>query len=353
MYLGDFAAGGTVLLRFTTKAVTDVPTTLAGTPAVSVYKNSTTQSTAGVTLTVDYDSVTGLNHVLIDTSADGTFYSAGSDFTVVVTTGTVNSVSYVGTVVGAFSIANRPVQSLAAGVITATSIASNAITAAKIADGAIDSATFAADTGLQSVRANTAQAGGSTSVTLDASASATTNFYKGALVLLTGGTGAGQFRVVTAYNGTTKVATVFPAWATNPDNTSTFAIRMEGSVNVEAIEGTASAGAPGYVGIDWAAINAPTTTVGLTGTTMAAGTLTSGERNSVADALLDRANGIEGTITPRQAFRAYLSYCCGKVNGAGTTTVNFRDTGDTKNRIVATVSADGLGNRTAVTTDLT
>lgn len=92
-----------------------------------------------------------------------------------------------------------------------------------VATGGITRASLAADTGLQSVRSNTAQAGGSTSITLDASASSTTDFYVNHLVLLTGGTGAGQARFITAYNGTTKVATV-TAWATNPDNTSTFAI---------------------------------------------------------------------------------------------------------------------------------
>lgn len=39
-------------------------------------------------------------------------------------------------------------------------------------------------------------------------------------------------------------------------------------VNVVNIKGTASAGAAGYAGIDWSAINAPTTTVALTGTTI-------------------------------------------------------------------------------------
>lgn len=102
-------------------------------------------------------------------------------------------------------------------------MAANVVTATAIADAAIDRATFAADTGLQSVRSNTAQAGASTSITLDASASATTDFYINHLVLLTGGTGVGQARYITAYNGTTKVATV-SAWATNPDNTSTFAL---------------------------------------------------------------------------------------------------------------------------------
>jgi hypothetical protein len=104
--LGDFDAGATLYFKFTTfRPSTGAPFTLAGTPAVSVYKDaSTTQSTAGVTLTADFDAVTGLNHVAIDTSADGTFYAVGSFFDVVVTTGTVDSVSAVGVVVGRFTL---------------------------------------------------------------------------------------------------------------------------------------------------------------------------------------------------------------------------------------------------------
>lgn len=106
MTLGDFDAGATLHFKFSTqRPSTGAPFTLAGTPALSVYKdNSTTQSTAGITLTADFDSVTGLNHVTIDLSADGAFYAAGSQFDVVITTGTVDSVSAVGFVVGRFSI---------------------------------------------------------------------------------------------------------------------------------------------------------------------------------------------------------------------------------------------------------
>jgi hypothetical protein len=105
-----------------------------------------------------------------------------------------------------------------------TAWASGAITAAAIADGAIDRATFAADTGLQTVRSNTAQAGASTTITLDASASGTDDYYNNSLIYLTGGTGVGQARFITDYVGSSKVATVNSAWATNPDNTTTFAV---------------------------------------------------------------------------------------------------------------------------------
>jgi hypothetical protein len=107
-YLGDYAEDyATLNFKFSTHKADGTPIALAGTPVVSVYKaNGTTQSTAGITLSVDFDSVTGLNNVLIDLSADA-FYAVGNDYSVVITTGTVNSVSVVGTVLAHFSIENR------------------------------------------------------------------------------------------------------------------------------------------------------------------------------------------------------------------------------------------------------
>ena len=107
-YLGDYAEDyATLNFKFSTHKADGTPIALAGTPAISVYKaNGTTQSTAGITLSVDFDSVTGLNNVLIDLSADA-FYAVASDYQVVITTGTVDSVSVVGTVLAHFSIENR------------------------------------------------------------------------------------------------------------------------------------------------------------------------------------------------------------------------------------------------------
>jgi hypothetical protein len=81
---------------------------LTGSPAIAVYKGSSTvESTAGVTLTTNFDGRTGLNHVALDTSADGTFYSAGADYRFVMTSGAVGSVSVAGYTVRSFSIENR------------------------------------------------------------------------------------------------------------------------------------------------------------------------------------------------------------------------------------------------------
>lgn len=101
----DIVLDDTIYIRFTTRAfATGIPTTLAGTPVLSIYEeNNLTQITAGVSVTVDYDSVTGLNQVtIVATSANG--YEAGKSYDLVITTGTVDSVSVVGESVGSFTV---------------------------------------------------------------------------------------------------------------------------------------------------------------------------------------------------------------------------------------------------------
>ncbi|WP_313927395.1 hypothetical protein, partial [Pseudoxanthomonas sp.] len=66
-HLGDFDAASVLYTKFTTyRPSTGAPFTLAGTPVVSIYKDgSLTQSVTGVTLTVDFDGLTGLHHLAI------------------------------------------------------------------------------------------------------------------------------------------------------------------------------------------------------------------------------------------------------------------------------------------------
>jgi hypothetical protein len=60
----------------------------------------------------------------------------------------------------------------------------------------------------------TAQAGAANSITLAAGASAVTDVYVGYPIIITSGTGQDHAGVITAYNGSTKVATVVPSTAT-------------------------------------------------------------------------------------------------------------------------------------------
>ena len=74
------------------------------------------------------------------------------------------------------------------------------------------------------VRTGTAQAGTSTTITLDAGASSTNDLYFNLSIEITSGTGSGQRRIISDYVGSTKVATVSSAWTTNPNATSVFRI---------------------------------------------------------------------------------------------------------------------------------
>ncbi len=257
-------------------------------------------------------------HILIRTIVGDPLNLATSDDggTINVTSGAVDTVTTATNV--------TTVNGLAANVITATAINAGAITSAKFAAGAIDAAAIAAGaitssefaqsaadlvwataartitggtittnsdkTGYsltQSFPTNfasmsidasgrvtpipaesmilasgTAQAGASGSITLAAGASATNDFYKGLVVKIYGGTGAGQARTVTAYDGTTKVATVAWNWTTAPDATSTYALlalahpSINSSLQVAttasdpwgtAVPGSYGAGTAGYI----------------------------------------------------------------------------------------------------------
>ena len=106
-YQGDIRLGDTIDVKFTTRQISGAPFTLAGSPVISAYVgNGTTEITAGITLTVDFDSRTGLNNVRVVASGANGFATA-TNVQLVITTGTVNSVSVVGEVIGEFSIENR------------------------------------------------------------------------------------------------------------------------------------------------------------------------------------------------------------------------------------------------------
>jgi len=63
------------------------------------------------------------------------------------------------------------------------------------------------------------------------------------------------------------------------------------------------------------------------------------------------ATAVDGTTTVAESIRLHNSALGGKASGLDTTTATYRDLADSKDRIVATVDADG--NRSAVTRTLT
>ena len=70
-----------------------------------------------------------------------------------------------------------------------------------------------------------AQAGSSNTITLKAATSYTSDDDpNGMWITLTSGTGSGQERYISDYVASTKVATVYPAWTTPPDNTTNYKV---------------------------------------------------------------------------------------------------------------------------------
>lgn len=84
---------------------------------------------------------------------------------------------------------------------------------------------------------DTAQAGGTNTITLHSGASSNDDIYNGSTIKITGGTGSGQTRIISDYVHSTKVATVSENWTTQPDNTSTFTITSMVGQYVQVING--------------------------------------------------------------------------------------------------------------------
>jgi hypothetical protein len=157
-----------------------------------------------------------------------------------------------------------------------------------------------------SVRSRLAQAGAASTITLDASASATDSLYNGNVVSIIAGTGAGQNRVAIGYVGSSKIMTVDTPWVVNPDSTSVFALYPQGIIGLNATQ--------------------------------------------IEGAIMDTASGIETGLTFRQSLRIASAVLFGRRSGTGTGTEVFNAAvTNAKPRVTATI--DGSGNRTNVTTD--
>ncbi|TIW95947.1 MAG: hypothetical protein E5V45_21825 [Mesorhizobium sp.] len=208
------------------------------------------------------------------------------------------------------------------GAITANSFAAGAITAAKFAANALDAVW----------------------------STATRVLTAGTNIVLAKGTGVTGFNDLDA-------AGVRGAVGMASANLDTQLSTLSGNDttinnNVLAVNTKLGAPAGASVSADIAAIKSDTGAIkaktdNLPAAPAAVGDIPTANQN--ADALLDRASGIEAGMTPRQGFRLWSAALLGKANGLGTGTAIFRDTNDTKDRINASVDQDG--NRLAVILD--
>lgn len=230
-YLGDFPTGATIFFPFHTYNANGASVTISGLAItdIEVYKGtSMTQRSSdnGYTLTdtdgIDLDGITGIHGFSIDTSddSDSGFFAAGNDYVVVCSVITVDSQT-VSFIAGRFSIDNR-------GLLRPTT-AQRTLDVTATGEAGLDFAnvnlpTSGAIAALSVFESGTLQSATSTTAVLRSATSLGDDRLNGLTIYITGGTGAGQSRVITDYVNSTDTATVDPAWATNPDNTSTYFI---------------------------------------------------------------------------------------------------------------------------------
>lgn len=117
-YYGDLYLGSTLDFKFTTIDA-GIPTSISGSVIAAYPNNSMTEVYAGITLTPDFDSRVGLNHVRVVMSA-GNGYAANSNYDLIVVSGTVAGKSVAGYVVGSFSIEARPALIVTGTITTVT-----------------------------------------------------------------------------------------------------------------------------------------------------------------------------------------------------------------------------------------
>lgn len=249
--LGYVDASSTLYIPFATYDSNGASVTMSGFAVtdIEIYKNgSTTQraSDNGYTLLdtdgTDFDGITGIHGFSVDLSdnSDSGFFAAGSQYWVVVSAITADSQT-INFIPAIFRIGPQAVNvtqfggtagTFASGV-PAASLTTSAINAVadqvwdEAASGHVTAGSYGQAHNI--IRANTAQAGAGTTITLDASASAVDDFYNNQRIFITAGTGVGQGRFISDYVGSTKVATV-ATWATNPSSDSVFVILPFGSI---------------------------------------------------------------------------------------------------------------------------
>lgn len=344
-FLGDFAEDATVDFKWSTNDAAGASVTRATNGTVSVYiGNSTTQVTAGVTDTEDFDSLTGIHHCRIDLSADAA-YATGSECQVVLSGSTIDGES-VNAVLASFSIERAGgVLALLKGTNSLAQIRTDIGTRASqtsvdtvdtVVDG-IATTLGAAGAGLTAVPWNAAWDAEVQSECTDAlnAYDPPTNAEMVARTLA-----AADYATATAL---ATVDTVVDAIQAKTDNLPS----DPADASVIASATGAILTAVGDVQTDVTAILDDT---GTSGVVVAAASKT-GYRLSATgvDDILDEP--VEASATVRQSLRLHNAVLGGKASGLETTAATFRDLGDTKDVVVATV--DGDGNRSAVTHDLT
>jgi hypothetical protein len=195
-------------------------------------------ATAGRELVVDASGLADANTVKVGPTGSGTAQTAGD------IPALINTVDdFLDTEIAAIKAKTDNLPSDPADASDIAALFSASPTASDVA--AAVRTNLAVELAALSIRSSTAQAGAAGTITLDASASATDDFYNDTRIVIKGGTGAGQARRIRDYVGSTKVATIVPNWTTNPDNTSVFVVIPETSVYDETLADHLDSGSTG------------------------------------------------------------------------------------------------------------
>lgn len=306
-YLGDFVEDDVVYMMFNTFTSDDPSasctiTNLSNTD-VHIHKDdglTQRNNAAGITVSVDFDGVTGSHLLKIDTNDNtvAAFWVTGSDYFVRVEGTTIDGAT-INAVVGHFSIENRFMRGT-----------DSAATAAALTthDGKLDTADTAVD-GIQTDLSNATDGLGALKALIDANQTDLTNI---------------ESKIDTA-------DTVVDGIQTDLSNATDGLGALKALI--DTVDGVA---------------DAILDDTGTTGVVVAAASKTDYALSAAGiDSILDEV--VEGALTHRQILRLLLASIGAKVSGGGTATIVFRDVGDTKDRITATVDLNG--NRTAMTVD--
>ncbi|MHA2100682.1 MAG: hypothetical protein ACW99A_18590 [Candidatus Kariarchaeaceae archaeon] len=186
MYIGDLDLNQEIDFTFTSRDSTGLPSIITG-GVLEIYSGSgIAPSGAGITFTDNFNSVSGLNHVHINTSGDA-FYASGNDYSIVMASGTVDGVSVIGETIALFSIENR----------------FDEMDIVKI-DGNPQAAENLNVTQTQAVIRGAASGTPTTTTMPTDLTEITDNHYKDASVIWLDGVLAGQRKAITGYTGATK-----------------------------------------------------------------------------------------------------------------------------------------------------
>ena len=170
----------------------------------------------------------------------------------------------------------------------------------------------------------------------------TDGFYHDKVMVFISGTLTGQARHIDTYVGSTKSITVSKAFTSAPANADEFLILAIHEYGIDEIQAGLSTSA------EIAALNDITATDVWAAATR---TLTAGTNLNDLSTTDILGMAYEGSEDFQDFLRLMRAVLLGKTTGAGTGTENFRDAGDTKNRVVSSIDANG--DRTAITTDAT